>query len=61
MTLKQIEQSVATFRKSCIEQTGVDPILIDGVRKGEFPENDKKLKCFTLCIAEYTGTVSIIL
>lgn len=44
MTLKQIEQSMATFRKSCVEQTGVDPILIDGVRRGEFPENDKKLK-----------------
>lgn len=38
---------MATFRKSCVEQTGVDPILIDGVRRGEFPENDKKLKVFT--------------
>lgn len=46
MTLKQIEQSMAKFRKSCVEQTGVDPILIDGVRRGEFPENDKNLKVF---------------
>lgn len=50
MTLKQIEQSMATFRKSCIEQTGVDPALIDGVRRGEFPEHDKKLKVSFYCI-----------
>lgn len=44
MTLKQIEQSVATFRKSCMEQTGVNPNSIDAVRRGEFPENDTNLK-----------------
>ena len=44
MTLKQIEQSVATFRKSCMQQTGVDSNSIDAVRRGEFPENDTNLK-----------------
>lgn len=44
MTMKQIEQSFAMFRKSCVEKTGVESALIDGLHKGNWPENDKKLK-----------------
>lgn len=42
--MKQIEQSFAMFRKSCVEKTGVESALIDGLHKGNWPENDKKLK-----------------
>lgn len=34
--------------------------LIDGMHRGEFPENEKELKCFTLCVAESAGAVNII-
>lgn len=44
MTMKQIEQSMAMFRKSCVEKTGVEAGLIDGLHKGNWPEDDKKLK-----------------
>lgn len=42
--MKQIEQSMAMFRKSCTEKTGVEASLIDGLHKGNWPEDDKKLK-----------------
>ncbi|XP_055321035.1 general odorant-binding protein lush-like [Sitodiplosis mosellana] len=58
MTMKQIEQSLAMFRKSCVEKTGVDSALIDGMHKGNFPDDDKQLKCFALCIAETAGTLT---
>lgn len=43
MTMKQIEQSLAMFRKTCVEKTGVDETLVTGMHSGKFPE-DKKLK-----------------
>lgn len=44
MTMKQIEQSMAMFRRSCVEKTGVESSQIDGLHKGIFPDDDKKLK-----------------
>lgn len=42
--MKQIEQSMAMFRKSCSEKIGVNKDLIDGMHRGEFPEDIKELK-----------------
>lgn len=51
MTMKQIEQSLAMFRKSCTEKTGVESSKIDAMHKGIFPDDDKKLKVVAIYCA----------
>ncbi|XP_055321034.1 general odorant-binding protein lush-like [Sitodiplosis mosellana] len=58
MTMKQVEQSLAMFRKSCSEKVGVDIALIEGLHRGEWPDNDKNLKCFSMCVAQSFGTLT---
>ncbi|XP_031628177.1 general odorant-binding protein 72-like [Contarinia nasturtii] len=58
MTMKQLEQSLAMFRKTCSEKNNIDPALVDGLHRGEWPDDNKDLKCFALCIAQTSGTLT---
>lgn len=53
--MKQLEHSFAMFRKTCMEKTGADASQVDGLHKGNFPENDKKLKVIHFYYAIYSG------
>ena len=50
MTMKQLDHSFSMFRKTCMEKTGADSAQVDGLHKGNFPENDKKLKVITIFV-----------
>ncbi|XP_025992648.1 general odorant-binding protein 56a [Solenopsis invicta] len=38
------------YKESCINETGVDTVLIENAKKGQIAENDEKLACFATCL-----------
>lgn len=46
-----------TMRSICGPKYKLADETIDGMKKGQFPEN-KDLKCYTLCVAQMAGTLS---
>lgn len=46
-----------TMRSICGPKHKLSDELMDGLKKGSFPEN-KDLKCYTLCVAQMAGTLS---
>lgn len=53
----QMQKTMETMRGICGPKYKLSDELIDGMKKGEFPEN-KDLKCYTLCVAQMAGTTS---
>lgn len=53
----QMQKTMETMRDICGPKYKLTDDLIDGMKKGQFPDN-KNLKCYTLCIAQMAGTTS---
>lgn len=49
-------QTIRTYRQECLNETDVDPNLVYGADRGEFPE-DEKLKCFAKCFYRKVGFI----
>nr|USF20779.1 odorant-binding protein [Lasioderma serricorne] len=52
----QQRETIRTFRQDCLNETKVDPNLVYGADRGEFPE-DEKLKCFAKCFYRKVGFI----
>ncbi|KOC60249.1 General odorant-binding protein 19a [Habropoda laboriosa] len=46
---EQMEKLAKSMRKSCLQKIDTSEDLIDGMRTGNFPDDDN-LKCYTNCI-----------
>nr|AWC08416.1 odorant-binding protein 5 [Bradysia odoriphaga] len=51
MTIQQLEYAGKAMRETCKPQFNVSDEIIDGLKIGQFPENDD-LKCFVNCMME---------
>nr|QGW50689.1 odorant-binding protein 25 [Propsilocerus akamusi] len=58
MTMAQMEKTMQTMRSICGPKNKVSNELIDGLKRGEFLDDNKDLKCYTLCVAQMAGTLS---
>ncbi|XP_011701330.1 PREDICTED: general odorant-binding protein 19a, partial [Wasmannia auropunctata] len=56
MTMEQIEKTAQTIRNTCTSKTHADPGVVAGIQKGEFPDDNQPLKCYTLCIMKTMRT-----
>ncbi|XP_063905162.1 general odorant-binding protein 56d-like [Zophobas morio] len=50
-------EKIRQYRNECIEQTKVDPVLIDRADTGDFAK-DPKLYCFSKCFYQKAGFVA---
>ncbi len=48
------------MRSVCGPKHKLSEEIMDGVKNGQFIDDNKDLKCYTLCIAQMAGTVSIL-
>lgn len=46
------------MRSVCGPKHKLPDDLLDGFKKGQFPDNNKDLKCYTLCIAQMGGILT---
>ncbi|KAE8573626.1 general odorant-binding protein 69a [Halyomorpha halys] len=53
--LKEMAQMV---HDQCIGETGASADAIEGTKKGVFPADDQKLKCYLKCIYSNMGAIS---
>ncbi|XP_036141529.1 general odorant-binding protein 19a isoform X2 [Monomorium pharaonis] len=56
MTMEQIEKTAQTLRNTCTSKSHADPGAVAGIQKGEFPDDNQPLKCYTLCIMKSMRT-----
>ncbi|XP_003690412.1 general odorant-binding protein 99b-like [Apis florea] len=49
MSADQVEKLAKNMRKSCLQKIAITEELVDGMRRGEFPD-DHDLQCYTTCI-----------
>ncbi|RLZ02197.1 Odorant binding protein 1 [Cephus cinctus] len=49
MTMEQMTKIASGFRNVCQPKTGVDMAILEGMQKGEFPE-DRKFQCYLKCV-----------
>ncbi|XP_011864897.1 PREDICTED: B2 protein-like [Vollenhovia emeryi] len=45
-------------KEACITESGVDPTVVENAKKGEIPENDEKLACFSTCLLKKAGIMN---
>lgn len=57
--MKQLQGSMDVIRTACIPKTKVNEELVDGLKIGNFPDN-RNLKCYTQCVAQMGGIVSLL-
>lgn len=50
--------SILTKKKKMTKTHFYNLEMVDGLREGQFPDV-KELKCYTLCVAQMGGTVSV--
>lgn len=43
--------------KKCMEETGVDPAIVQKLKTGDFTGHDEKSECFTFCFLNNAGFV----
>ena len=43
--------------KVCIDETKVDPSVVQKLREGDFSNNDEKAQCFTFCFFNKAGFI----
>ncbi|XP_006616939.1 general odorant-binding protein 99b-like [Apis dorsata] len=55
MSADQVEKIAKNMRKSCLQKITTTEELIDGMRRGEFPD-DHDLQCYTTCIMKLLRT-----
>ncbi|GAB0093118.1 General odorant-binding protein lush [Sergentomyia squamirostris] len=59
MTMKQIQNTMDVIRNACSSKyPNLDPDIRDNVKNGKFVDDNKDLKCYTLCVAEMAGTTN---
>lgn len=56
-TMEQMAKASEMMRNVCVGKTKAPMDLIDGLGRGEFPEN-KELKCYANCVLEMMQAVS---
>jgi len=56
MTMEQIEKTAQTIRNTCTSKSHADPGAVAAIQKGEFPDDNQPLKCYTLCIMKTMRT-----
>ncbi|XP_012061112.1 PREDICTED: general odorant-binding protein 69a-like [Atta cephalotes] len=44
-------------KQECIDESGVDPDVLEKAKKGELDDNDEKLACFDTCILKKFGVM----
>ncbi|EZA61249.1 hypothetical protein X777_08461 [Ooceraea biroi] len=54
-SMDQIEKTAQTLRNTCTTKSNVDPGLVAGIQKGEFPD-DRTLKCYSHCVMKSMRT-----
>ncbi|KAJ8684439.1 hypothetical protein QAD02_020231 [Eretmocerus hayati] len=52
-----MEKMSQGFRNTCINKIGADPERVEGIRNGQFIEDDPKLKCYAKCIMSLMKTL----
>ncbi|ETN61583.1 odorant binding protein, antennal [Anopheles darlingi] len=57
MTRKQLINSMDMMRSACAPKFKIETEMLDNLRKGIF-EEDRELKCYTMCIAKMAGTIT---
>nr|ALG36140.1 odorant binding protein 7 [Sclerodermus sp. MQW-2015] len=57
MTLEQMEKVAKGFRNNCMSKTGADSAAVDGIKKGQFPD-DHNVKCYAYCIMKVMRTMN---
>ncbi|XP_017765649.1 PREDICTED: general odorant-binding protein 99b [Eufriesea mexicana] len=55
VSLEQMEKMAMNLRKSCLKKIDTTEALVDGFRRGEFPD-DYNLMCYTTCIMKLLRT-----
>ncbi|KMQ83200.1 general odorant-binding protein 56d, partial [Lasius niger] len=43
------------YKESCINESGVDPSVVENAKKGQIAEGDEKLACFSTCMLKKIG------
>ncbi|XP_012274260.1 general odorant-binding protein 72 [Orussus abietinus] len=56
MTTEQMQTAAKGFRRTCQGKISVDTALLDGMSKGEFPE-DRNLQCYIKCVMNLLRTM----
>ncbi|XP_072754280.1 odorant binding protein 5 [Anoplolepis gracilipes] len=56
LTMEQIQKTAMTLRNTCVTKSHADPGAVEGMQTGNFPDDDQKLKCYTLCIMKAMRT-----
>ncbi|KAM0730336.1 General odorant-binding protein 56d [Formica fusca] len=46
------------YKESCINESGVDPTVVENAKKGEIAEGDEKLACFSTCLLKKIGIIN---
>uniref|UniRef100_A0A182IXM6 Uncharacterized protein n=1 Tax=Anopheles atroparvus TaxID=41427 RepID=A0A182IXM6_ANOAO len=57
MSRKQLLSSMDMMRSACSPKFKVSTEMLDSLRQGIF-EEDRELKCYTMCIAQMAGTMT---
>uniref|UniRef100_A0A7G3AAA4 Putative odorant binding protein n=1 Tax=Lutzomyia longipalpis TaxID=7200 RepID=A0A7G3AAA4_LUTLO len=59
MTMKQIQNTMDVIRNACTAKyPNLDPNIRDNVKNGQFVDDNKDLRCYTLCVVEMAGTTN---
>ncbi|XP_031621407.1 general odorant-binding protein lush isoform X2 [Contarinia nasturtii] len=58
LSMKQFEKTLQMFRNACLPKTGASVEAVDALKIGTFPDDDKPLKCYVLCVIDMTGVLS---
>nr|QHN69061.1 odorant binding protein 4 [Sirex nitobei] len=56
MTKEQLDSMIKALRKTCQSKTEVDTAILDGMRRGEFPE-DPKFQCYLKCLLKTSRAI----
>ncbi|XP_039310530.1 general odorant-binding protein 72 [Solenopsis invicta] len=56
MTMEQIEKTALNVRNTCTSKSHADPGAVAGIQNGVFPDDNKPLKCYTLCVMKTMRT-----
>ncbi|KYQ50417.1 Photoreceptor-specific nuclear receptor [Trachymyrmex zeteki] len=56
MTMEQIGKAALSVRNTCTSKSHADSGAVAAIQKGEFPDDNQPLKCYTLCIMKTMRT-----
>ncbi|XP_059621117.1 general odorant-binding protein 72-like isoform X2 [Phlebotomus argentipes] len=59
MTMKQIQNTMDVIRNACTSKhPKLDLDIRDNVKNGQFVDDNKDLRCYTLCVADMAGALN---